>query len=73
MSEPTIVDVETEDVEEATDEHRQLWQRIKFLEAKVDTMETITQELIQAHGRTLKEFVQMIEAMANASGESSAE
>tara|TARA_R100000008_G_scaffold86831_1_gene81925 strand:- start:4586 stop:4807 length:222 start_codon:yes stop_codon:yes gene_type:complete len=73
MSEPTIIDVETEDIEEAVDENRQLWQRIKFLEAKVDTMETITKELIQAHGRTLKEFVQMIEAMADTSGESSAE
>tara|TARA_Y100000034_G_C6841837_1_gene380970 strand:- start:52 stop:273 length:222 start_codon:yes stop_codon:yes gene_type:complete len=70
MSKTTVIDTESKDAEEETDVHRELWKRIKFLEAKVDTIEIMTRELIQAHGRTLKEFTRMIEVMAGSVEES---
>ena len=64
MSEPMITD--TEEIEEA---ETSIEGRIKFLESKLEFVEQMVQELIQAHGRTLKEFVQVVEALNQASEE----
>ena len=64
MSEPMVIDAE--EIEEA---EASIEDRIKFLESKLEFVEQMVQELIQAHGRTLKEFVQVVEALNQASEE----
>ena len=64
MSEPMVIDAE--EIEEA---EASIEDRIKFLESKLEFVEQMVQELIQAHGRTLKEFVQVVEALNQTSDE----
>ena len=64
MSEPMVIDAEEIEEAETTIEDR-----IKFLESKLEFVEQMVQELIQAHGRTLKEFVQVVEALNQTSDE----
>ena len=64
MSEPMVIDAE--EIEEA---EASIEDRVKFLESKLKFVEQMVQELIQAHGRTLKEFVQVVEVLNLASEE----